>query len=985
MKKIVRVRKAMQGLAMALALATTVSGCSIDNANELTKENSIAYESIEETEVKDSVEEKENSSKELEDSNKETENSLDKNEIEEEANRKRIPENGLKEDTSAEVINVDNHNYKEDYFVVMFEGQELVIPNLSRQFISQDYVKNSIIKALVLGGFGSEYSYRKTLARFYEIENYRGTAEQNVTLLNYLRHPELYLNMDLVLSLDIEEKANTEVSQNNGIQNTNGENGSNLGNEDHDDNGKDNGDHDKDKGNEKHKHSLKTEVTYEQLPDNQHRKVTTVTCKGKKNGKPCTYKKVTYGEPENCKFDKDTLECICGRKHTHEYGDEIITYVDAEGTTHTKIVSKECIYGDDTIEVSRTKSEHNFINYVVNDGTNTETGTCECGKTDTRTITIAHEHVIKTEVTYEQLDNNQHRKVTTSICTGKIDGKPCTYKKVKYGEPENCKFDKDSLECVCGRVHNHTYGPTVTTYIDKEGKTHTKVVTKDCTYGDDHVEVSRTTSDHVFENYIQIPGTNTEKGTCECGKADIRDIKVEHEHIEKVETTYEQLPNNQHRKVTTTTCTGYIDGEPCTYKKVEYGEPENCKFDKDTLECICGRVHVHDWKWVKVDDENCEQVCTYDETHRGIKSPHISDGTGTVTVVPGSGTASGHDTHNDTHCTKCDEDYTITNNNVAHGSETQTEVGTPTYTQTTQDGQDGHIKTTTYKYSSCGYEYTVNGEFTVCIDNGTGSCDCGRVMTHTCNFEEIPQTLTSEEAMTYCRISKFVCSECGKEDESRTIKIPHDPYREAIPDDIFDKIGCNKCSHVLVPSIGFESDWSWEYDGVSFSLGVLSEDTYSLSSEETSSAADEVTEENVPEDTEDRQEENETQEGVSQEETTDDQTQETTDDQTQETTDDQTQEESGEESQEDEENLGQDQGEQEQTEESQDAQESEEEENSQGKVEEATQEELKHEEEYIEKDETDLYVAYNEAVSEYLKQYSLPQNKPKALYRSERC
>lgn len=839
MKKIVRVRKAMQGLAMALALATTVSGCSIDNANELTKENSIAYESIEETEVKDSVEEKENSSKELEDSNKETENSLDKNEIEEEANRKRIPKNGLKEDTSAEVINVDNHNYKEDYFVVMFEGQELVIPNLSRQFISQDYVKNSIIKALVLGGFDSEYSYRKTLARFYEIENYRGTAEQNVTLLNYLRHPELYLNMDLVISLDSEEKTNTEVSQNNGIQNTNGENGSNLGNEDHDDNGKDNGDHDKDKGNEKHKHSLKTEVTYEQLPDNQHRKVTTVTCKGKKNGKPCTYKKVTYGEPENCKFDKDTLECICGRKHTHEYGDEIITYVDAEGTTHTKIVSKECIYGDDTIEVSRTKSEHNFINYVVNDG------------------------------------------------------------------------------------------------------------------------------------------TNTEKGTCECGKTDIRDIKVEHEHIEKVGTTYEQLPNNQHRKVTTTTCTGYIDGEPCTYKKVEYGEPENCKFDKDTLECICGRVHVHDWKWVKVDDENCEQVCTYDETHRGIKSPHISDGTGTVTVVPGSGTASGHDTHNDTHCTKCDEDYTITNNNVAHGSETQTEVGTPTYTQTTQDGQDGHIKTTTYKYSSCGYEYTVNGEFTVCIDNGTGSCDCGRVMTHTCNFEEIPQTLTSEEAMTYCRISKFVCSECGKEDESRTIKIPHDPYREAIPDDIFDKIGCNKCSHVLVPSIGFESDWSWEYDGVSFSLGVLSEDTYSLSSEETSSAADEVTEENVPEDTEDRQEENETQEGVSQEETTDDQTQETTDDQTQ--------EESGEESQEDEENLGQDQGEQEQTEESQDAQESEEEENSQGKVEEATQEELKHEEEYIEKDETDLYVAYNEAVSEYLKQYSLPQNKPKALYRSERC
>ena len=175
-----------------------------------------------------------------------------------------------------------------------------------------------------------------------------------------------------------------------------------------------------------------------------------------------------------------------------------------------------------------------------------------------------------------------------------------------------------------------------------------------------------------------------------------------------------------------------------------------------------------------------------------------------TTIVQGSGTKDGHIIE-------------PSNEFVPHKDE-QVNVLDVSYVM--NNIQNTHNKTTKYKYNDCGYEWEVT-IVEECVDNGTGKCDCGRVMTHTCNFEEIPQTLTSEEAMTYCRISKFVCSECGKEDESRTIKIPHDPYREAIPDDIFDKIGCNKCSHVLVPSIGFESDWSWEYDGVKFFLKAI--------------------------------------------------------------------------------------------------------------------------------------------------------------------
>lgn len=890
MKKIVRVRKAIQGLAMTLALATTISGCSFDNKTELNNDNSIAYESIEEDVIENTTDEHKQETKE-----NETVDNKDEHVHVHEDNKKLDSTDNTKKTFEKEETLTENevkHDYTQESFIVMYEGQELIIPNLSMQYKNQEYAKNSIIKALKLAGFKSDYSYRKILAGFFEIENYKGTAEQNITLLNYLRHPELYLNMDLVI-VPSEKIENTGVTieNNNGVVNPDTNGNGNNANDNHDDNHKGDDDHGKD-DKKKHKHSLKTTVTYEQLENNQHRKVTTVTCRGYIDGKPCTFKKVTYGKAENCKFDKDSLECVCGRVHKHTYGDEVITYVDTEGSTHTIVVSKDCTYGDDHVEISRTKAPHKFENYVVNAGTNTETGTCECGKTDTREITIEHKHVIKTEVTYEQLENNQHRKVTTNTCTGLINGKPCTFKEVKYGEPENCKFDDDTLKCVCGRVHIHT---------------------------------------------------------------------------EKIETTYEQLENNQHRKVTTTTCTGLLNGKPCTYKKVEYGEPENCVFDENTLKCICGRVHVHKWEWVKVDNDNCQQKCLFDGKTNGEPTPHISDGTGTPTIVSGSGTASGHDTQTETHCTKCDDDYTTTNSNVPHGNEQTEVVGDPTYDKTTlDDGTPAHIKHTTYKYMGCGYEYTVNSEPINCVDNGTGKCECGREMTHSCDqwrYEEVPADAI------HCPMTKTICGICDKEDETRRIGGGiHKPERQDYDGRRNDKIVCSECFYVLASSVLKTEDWIWDYDPsiVCGATKTKSQKAASYPEESEEGFVDEEStvveepeiEEKLPIEGE-TPEEGQPQEG--------------------EGTPEEGQPQEGEQIPKE--------GQPQEGEETLEDGEPEESEQQVQKVEQGEGDE-KSEEQHVSKDETDLYTAYNEAVTAYLRQYAKDKDyyeRPYVKELKQRC
>ena len=180
-----------------------------------------------------------------------------------------------------------------------------------------------------------------------------------------------------------------------------------------------------------------------------------------------------------------------------------------------------------------------------------------------------------------------------------------------------------------------------------------------------------------------------------------------------------------------------------------------------------------------------------------------------TTIVQGSGTKDGHIIE-------------PSNEFVPHKDE-QVNVLDVSYVM--NNIQNTHNKTTKYKYNDCGYEWEVT-IVEECVDNGTGKCDCGREMTHTCNFVAVPQVLNANEKVTYCSIIRYVCNECGKEDETRTVKTPHNLKREPISDDIFDKIYCPNCGYET--SIDYLKDFVWEYDGVKFFLKATGDEPEEL-------------------------------------------------------------------------------------------------------------------------------------------------------------
>lgn len=78
-----------------------------------------------------------------------------------------------------------------------------------------DYNGNSIEDALRLSGYGYSFAFREELAKHYGIEKYRGTAEQNILLLNKLR------NQTIENKAEVDETKTTEVSENKEVIDSN--------------------------------------------------------------------------------------------------------------------------------------------------------------------------------------------------------------------------------------------------------------------------------------------------------------------------------------------------------------------------------------------------------------------------------------------------------------------------------------------------------------------------------------------------------------------------------------------------------------------------------------------------------------------------------------------------------------------------------------------------------------------------------------------
>lgn len=177
--KIVKAKKAslktfLTGLAGVVALTSVISlsGCSFNTNNN---NNNSGYEIEIETEHEHNHEHNHEHDHEHE-------------EVEEPEVETPEVEEPVIEDTEVETPVEETEEVETPEVIDDYDYESVVIRN---------YDGISIVEALRLNGYDYSFKFRKALAAYHGIENYRGTAEQNIQLLNILRNKGLDVTPDV--------------------------------------------------------------------------------------------------------------------------------------------------------------------------------------------------------------------------------------------------------------------------------------------------------------------------------------------------------------------------------------------------------------------------------------------------------------------------------------------------------------------------------------------------------------------------------------------------------------------------------------------------------------------------------------------------------------------------------------------------------------------------------------------------------------------
>lgn len=768
MKKIVRFRKAVQGFLVTLALATTISGCSFKDQKNLVPDDSIAYEHVDENALIDEglvIDEYEHNHEDekvddadikLKEDSKTIDDSTDKEYVAKEAARKSVP-------SADQTVTV-----KAKYYVVMFEGKELIIPDLSEQYNSGQYVKESINYALELAGFDNSYEYRATLARFFNIPNYRGSKTQNPLLLSYLRNLKIYLNMDLVVEafdengVQIEndtaiENNDTVVDTNQGQDNSN-ENDSNGG--DGSGNGSDDTvKEDDDKKEDEHTHQYgPVRVECVEKNDKTHILVKYRDCyKGDSTivvGKVVEAHKFEWKvDPTDPKYEIGTCstsECgytirrLITEEHKHVWGPEQTKYVDITDKTHTKVVFKVCAEDGEILEVSRVKTAHGYTWVADPTDPTKENGECECGHTTEREVECQHDLGPELTRTEAIPGNTKCHKVTTyQVC------RKCGSEMVKEVKevPHNVEWIVDpedlNYEILICKVCNEV--------LDR------REITQECKHTDTFWRYkSDSAEEEVCKDCNEVLGTRGHSGLRE-------EMKIE------------SVDANGHKVITTV----YCDADGC-----------------DGKELVSKRK---------------EEITSHDM----------------VTEITGSGyNTVSHWDEEDSHCSKCG--YVAETKKVNEQNHTiQTDVEYKGLGDVDGSGNYQHEKKTTVVCTDgCGYQDS-NTETLGCTPLGNTCGDCHQ-NTKSHQHTEVEGTLQSNiQEADVCQRIPVICSDssCPHHTEDNPIyykEIPHKPVLVDEDHPKFDEQG-NLVVEEVCGVCGMHIRWV-PYDGISLDTGSSEEE-----------------------------------------------------------------------------------------------------------------------------------------------------------------
>lgn len=768
MKKIVRFRKAVQGFLVTLALATTISGCSFKDQKNLVPDDSIAYEHVDENALIDEgpvIDEHEHNHEDekvdeadikLKEDSKTIDDSTDKDYVVKEAARKAIP-------SADQTVTV-----KAKYYVVMFEGKELIIPDLSEQYNSGQYVKESINYALELAGFDKSYEYRATLARFFNIQNYRGSKTQNPLLLSYLRNLKIYLNMDLVVGafdengVQIEndtviENNDTVVDTNQGQDNSNG-NGSNGG--DGSGNGSDDTTKEEDdKKDDEHTHQYgPVRVECVEKNDKTHILVKYRDCY--KGDSTITVGKIVEAHKFEWKVDPtdpnyeigtcSTSECgytirrLITEEHKHVWGPEQTKYVDITDKTHTKVVFKVCAEDGEILEVSRVKTDHGYT-WVANPTDPTkENGECECGHTTEREVECQHD--LGPELTRTEAipgDTKCHKVTTYQVCR---------------------KCGSEMIKEVKEVPHN------VEWVVDPEDPNYEILICKDCNEVLDRREIVQECK-HT-DTFWRYKSDSAEEQVCK----DCNEVLGTRGHSGlREEIKFESVDANGHKVITTV----YCDADGC-----------------DGKELVSKRK---------------EETTNHDM----------------VTEITGSGyNSTTHWDEEDSHCSKCD--YVAETKKVNEQNHTiQTDIEYKGIGDVDGSGNYQHEKKTTVVCTDgCGYQDS-NTETLGCNPLGNTCGDCHQ-NTKSHQHTEVEGTLQSNiQEADVCQRIPVICSDpsCPHHTEDNPIyykEIPHKPVLVDEDHPKFDEEG-NLVVEEVCGVCGMHIRWV-PYEGISLDTGSSEEE-----------------------------------------------------------------------------------------------------------------------------------------------------------------
>ena len=266
--------------------------------------------------------------------------------------------------------------------------------------VIRNYDGNSIVEGLALNGYNSSFEFRAGLAAYHGIENYRGTAEQNIKLLNILREKALE-NEDVTPDVVVPETPVQPVVPTPPTPPTPGP---------------------EEPG---HEHSWSD---WKSL--NDQKEIRTCSC-GERQERNHSYgawmSNGTDTESRTCKtcghvqtrdvehthnwsswssFDdsQEVRTCACGEKdyRSHSYGD----WVNNGNNTESRTCSTCGHVQTKDIAHTHSWSDWEYLNDSL------EQRECACGEKETR------QHTLGTpSVSYENNNDGTHKKITTRHCS----------------------------------------------------------------------------------------------------------------------------------------------------------------------------------------------------------------------------------------------------------------------------------------------------------------------------------------------------------------------------------------------------------------------------------------------------------------------------------------------------------------------------------------------------------------------------------------